>query len=127
MGLEYFGVITSAFAVVNGISGILTGKESVSFQTRKSFFLLDYILSLTFSLASFGMLCGSLLATTIYIYVAVLIGTTPYVYELMAFFNIPILPVITLMVLKGFVMANYFILVVISVSAAISNRRNKPT
>ncbi|GAV09077.1 hypothetical protein RvY_18675 [Ramazzottius varieornatus] len=127
IGLEYLGVIASAFAVINGITGVLTNRETASFHTRKGIFLLDYILSLTFSLGSFGMLCGSLLAASIYIYIAMLIGTTPYVYELMAFFNIPILPVISLIALKGCVMATYFILFILSISAAVSNRRNRPT
>ncbi|OQV17626.1 hypothetical protein BV898_08250 [Hypsibius exemplaris] len=126
LGLEFFGLIAAIFGIMHGFCGMMTSKADCSFQTRQTIFLVDFTVSVLFAFMSFGMLCGTAAAFSIYLFVAAMVGTTPYVLELMALFGIPVVPFLTLIALKGFATVVYIILFSVAVAAAVSNRRNRP-
>lgn len=125
VGLEILGILVCIAIIINGSVGLVTFQEDLPLETRKGIFLVDYIFSIITTLLTLGMLCGSALALVVYVVIVTFVNTTPGIETLMAFFGISILPVISLIVIKGAIMFVYLMIFVISIVAAVSNRRHK--
>ncbi|XP_055328413.1 uncharacterized protein LOC129581404 [Paramacrobiotus metropolitanus] len=124
IGLEILGILACIAIILSNIVGIMTYKEDFPLDTRKNIFTVDYVMLIITILIEFGMLTGSLLATTVYILVFAFLGTIPFVEVIVQFFGISIIPFVAIIVMKAVASLLYLIIFIISIISAIVNRRH---